>query len=56
MCLDGRKEDKEYVEDIISMLGLQEKKLAYIDELSGGQQQRVAMPRALAFKTIFNIA
>ena len=26
MCLDGRKEDKEYVEDIISMLGLQEKK------------------------------
>jgi len=39
MCLDGRKEDKEYVEDIISMLGLEEKKLAYIDELSGGQQQ-----------------
>ena len=50
MCLDGRKEDKEYVEDIISMLGLQEKKLAYIDELSGGQQQRVAIARALASK------
>lgn len=50
MCLDGRKEDKEYVEDIISMLGLQEKKLAYIDELSGGKQQRVAIARALASK------
>lgn len=50
MRLDGRKEDSEYVEDIIRMLGLEEKKLSYIDELSGGQQQRVAIARALAFK------
>lgn len=50
MCLDGRKEDSEYVEDIIRMLGLEEKKLSYIDELSGGQQQRVAIVRALASK------
>lgn len=32
------------------MLGLEEKKLSYIDELSGGQQQRVAIARALASK------
>lgn len=50
MRLDGRKEDSEYVEDIIRMLGLEEKKLSYIDELSGGQQQRVAVARALASK------
>lgn len=50
MRLDGRKEDPEYVEDIIQMLGLEDKKLSYIDELSGGQQQRVAIARALASK------
>lgn len=50
MRLDGRKEDPEYVEDVIQMLGLEDKKLSYIDELSGGQQQRVAIARALASK------
>ena len=50
MRLDGRKEDSEYVEDIIRMLGLEEKKLSYIDELSGGQQQIFAIARALASK------
>lgn len=48
--LDGREEDKEYVEDIIKLLGLEDKRLAYINELSGGQQQRVAIARALASK------
>lgn len=50
MHLDGMKEDKEYVQDIIRLLGLEDKQLAYIDELSGGQQQRVAIARALASK------
>lgn len=50
MRLDGRKEDQKYVEDIIHVLGLDDKKYAYIDELSGGQQQRVAIARALASK------
>ena len=35
---------------ILEILGLTEKKLAYVDELSGGQQQRVAIARALASK------
>lgn len=48
--LDGKHEDKAYVEDIIHVLGLEDKKLSYIDELSGGQQQRVALARALATK------
>lgn len=46
--LDGKDEDKEYIEDIIHILGLEEKRYAYIDELSGGQQQRVAIARSLA--------
>ena len=46
--LDGRKESEEYVEDIINVLDLNDKKYVYINELSGGQQQRTAIARALA--------
>lgn len=48
--LDGQDEDKEYINDLLDMLNLQDKKYNYIDELSGGQQQRVAIARALASK------
>ena len=34
--------------ELLSMVGLSEKKLSYPDELSGGQKQRVAIARALA--------
>ena len=40
----------EYIDEIIDLLGLREKKTAFIHELSGGQQQRVAIARALASK------
>lgn len=46
--LDGRNEDSSYIEEILQILGLEDKKYAYIDELSGGQQQRVAIARSLA--------
>ena len=48
--LDNRKEDEEYVNEIIHALGLDDKRYSYIHELSGGQQQRVAIARALASK------
>lgn len=48
--LDNRKIDKEYIDEIISMLGLGERLSHYAGELSGGQQQRVAIARALATK------
>lgn len=48
--LDNGIVDNEYIEEIIELLGLTEKKTAFIHELSGGQQQRVAIARALASK------
>ena len=46
--LDGEKPDQNFVNEIISTLGLSEKTKAYPSQLSGGQQQRVAIARALA--------
>lgn len=48
--LDNGKVDEEYIHEIIDLLGLSEKKNAFIHELSGGQQQKVAIARALASK------
>lgn len=48
--LDNGIVDDDYVEEIVELLGLTEKKTAFIHELSGGQQQRVAIARALASK------
>jgi len=48
--LDNGEVDDDYIEEIIELLGLEEKKTAFIHELSGGQQQRVAIARALASK------
>lgn len=48
--LDGLRPDESYVESIIAILGLKEKKYAMPNLLSGGQQQRVALARALAAK------
>lgn len=48
--LDGNTVDEEFVEQVIEMLGLKEKKESLPNQLSGGQQQRVAIARALATK------
>lgn len=45
--LDDKKIDKEYVYEIIEILGLTDKINKFPTELSGGQQQRVAIARAL---------
>lgn len=48
--LDGKKEDSQYIEEILQTLNLTDKRISFIHELSGGQQQRVAIARALASK------
>lgn len=48
--LDGTKIDTAYVDKIMEVLGLSEKKFSMPNQLSGGQQQRVAIARALAAK------
>ena len=48
--LDGIRPDKDYVNHILDMLGLSEKRYAMPGQLSGGQQQRTALARALAAK------
>ncbi len=45
--LDGRKEDKESVLQILSTLGILDCKDKFPSEMSGGQQQRTAIARAL---------
>lgn len=46
--LDGLQPHQEFVEEILDVLGLREKRNAMPNQLSGGQQQRVALARALA--------
>lgn len=48
--LDGARVDKAFVDEILDLLKLDEKRESLPCTLSGGQQQRVAIARALASK------
>ena len=48
--LDGARVDKVFVDEILDLLKLDEKRESLPCTLSGGQQQRVAIARALASK------
>ena len=50
LAMDGQKPDKKFVEELVGMLGLEQKINSLPNNLSGGQQQRVAIARALASK------
>ena len=47
ILMDKRKVNKERLNDLLELLGLQERKTHLSNQLSGGQQQRVAIGRAL---------
>ncbi len=47
MLLDYQKPDKKYLEELLSVLNLRERRGHLPSQLSGGQQQRVAIGRAL---------
>lgn len=49
LLLDNKKVDGKYIDELISILGLNERKNHLPNELSGGQQQRVSIGRALAY-------
>lgn len=54
--LDGRHIDREFVDEILHLLKLEEKRDALPHTLSGGQQQRVAIARAIASKPAIILA
>ena len=54
--LDGRKENKKRLEEIIKMLGLEKRANHLPGQMSGGQQQRVSIGRALINEPAFILA
>ncbi len=54
--LDGDKIDQNFMDNIVNMLGLNDKLNNMPDQLSGGQQQRVAIARALITKPAIILA
>ena len=47
VLLDYQKPDKKYLEELLTVLGLKDRRSHLPGQLSGGQQQRVAIGRAL---------
>lgn len=56
LMLDGLKPDQAWMDELISRLGLQDKRHALPGQLSGGQQQRTAMARALIHRPALVLA
>ena len=56
ILLDHKKPDREYIDHVIEMLGLKDRRKHLPNQLSGGQQQRVAIARALATKPAILLA
>ena len=56
LLLDYRKPDKKYLEELLSVLNLKERRRHLPGQLSGGQQQRVAIGRALIPRPALNLA
>lgn len=54
--LDGKTPEENYLKEIVTTLGLKDKRDRLPGELSGGQQQRVAIARALASKPAILLA
>ena len=54
--LDGDTVDQRFMDDVVNMLGLDDKLKNMPNNLSGGQQQRVAIARALITKPAIILA
>lgn len=49
--IKGKKADEKELDQVLKLLGLEQKKDSFANELSGGQQQRVAIARAILAHT-----
>lgn len=47
--MNHEKADRAYVDQILDLLGMQDRRFFYPSELSGGQQQKIAIGRALIY-------
>lgn len=56
MLLDKKKPDKEFFNQLVSLLGIQDKLNALPSQLSGGQQQRTAIARSLLYRPALLLA
>lgn len=56
LLLDGKEVDKDYLEEIMDILGIKDRRDHLPSQLSGGQQQRVSIGRALANKPALILA
>lgn len=54
--LDGRKENRKRLDEILQMLGLEKRAKHLPGQMSGGQQQRVSIGRALINEPAFILA
>jgi putative ABC transport system ATP-binding protein len=56
MLLDKKKPDKEYFDQVVASLGIQDKLNCLPSQLSGGQQQRTAIARSLLYRPALLLA
>ncbi len=56
ILLDYKKPDGEYIDELLKVLGLSDRRQHLPSQLSGGQQQRVAIGRALAARPAIVLA
>ncbi len=50
LLLDNKNASRDYMDELMQLLGLEDRRRHLPSELSGGQQQRVSIGRALAYK------